>query len=344
MTSDISTRIEGRAGRITLTRPKALNALSYDMCKAIAAALDDWEQNDAVQIILIDAEGERAFCAGGDIAAIYHQGIAGNYTEARQFWADEYRMNNRLATFPKPIVSFMQGYVMGGGVGVGCHVKHRIVGDSTRMAMPECGIGLVPDVGGTALLAAAPGHLGEYLGLTGARMEAGDAILAGFADHYIAETDWDALKQQLIETGDITALTATLHPAPESALTHKLDLIDELFSAETLTGIFERLQSNSSELATETLASLRHHAPLAMATSLTLIRRQRPEPDLRDALTWEYRCTYRAQEQGDFLEGIRAQVIDKDRTPKWTHSSPADLTQAEIDRMIEPLGENELRF
>lgn len=344
MTSDISTRIEGRAGRITLTRPKALNALSYNMCKAIAAALDDWESNDTVQIILIDAEGDRAFCAGGDITAIYHQGVAGDYAEARHFWADEYRMNNRLATYPKPIVSFMQGYVMGGGVGVGCHVKHRIVGDTTRMAMPECGIGLVPDVGGTALLAAAPGRLGEYLGLTGARMKAGDAILAGFADHYIAESDWDALKQQLIETGDITALTATLHPAPESALTFKQDLIDELFSADTLSNLFNRLENNSSDLATETLASLHHHAPLAMATALTLIRRQRPTPDLKDALTWEYRCTYRAQEQGDFLEGIRAQVIVKDRTPKWTHSNPADLTQAEIDRMIEPLGDNELRF
>lgn len=344
MTSDISTRIEGRAGRITLTRPKALNALSYDMCKAIAAALDNWENDDTVQIILIDAEGDRAFCAGGDIAAIYHQGKAGDYAEARAFWADEYRMNNRLATYPKPIVSFMQGYVMGGGVGVGCHVQHRIVGDTTRLAMPECGIGLVPDVGGTALLAAAPGHLGEYLGLTGARMKAGDAIRTGFADHYIAESDWDTLKQQLIETGDITALTASLHPAPDSALAQKQDLIDELFSADTLQDLFQRLEDNSSDLAEETLQSLRHHAPLAMATSLQLIRRQRPTPNLKDALTWEYRCTYRAQEQGDFLEGIRAQVIDKDRTPKWTHASPADLTQAEVDRMLEPLGESELRF
>lgn len=344
MTSDISTRIEGRAGRITLTRPKALNALSYDMCKAIAAALDNWANDDTVHIILIDAEGDRAFCAGGDIAAIYHQGKAGDYAEARAFWADEYRMNNRLATFPKPIVSFMQGFVMGGGVGVGCHVQHRIVGDTTRLAMPECGIGLVPDVGGTALLASAPGHLGEYLGLTGARMKAGDAIRAGFADHYIAESDWDTLKQQLIETGDITALTATLHPAPDSELAQKQDLIDELFSAGTLQDLFQRLEDNSSDLAEETLQSLRHHAPLAMATSLQLIRRQRPTPNLKDALTWEYRCTYRAQEQGDFLEGIRAQVIDKDRTPKWTHASPADLTQAEIDRMLEPLGDSELRF
>ncbi|NVO26959.1 enoyl-CoA hydratase/isomerase family protein [Donghicola sp. C2-DW-16] len=344
MTSDISIRTEGRAGRITLTRPKSLNALSYDMCKAIAAALYAWDNDPAVHLILIDAEGDRAFCAGGDIAAIYHQGKAGDYAEARQFWADEYRMNNRLATYAKPIVSFMHGFVMGGGVGVGCHVKHRIVGDTTRIAMPECGIGLVPDVGGTALLAAAPGHLGEYLGLTGARMDAGDAIRAGFADHYIAESAWDDLKTQLIETGDITALTATLHPAPEASLTLKQDLIDELFSADTLTALFDRLETNSSDFAADTLKSLRHHAPLAMATSMTLIRRQRPTPDLKDALTWEYRCTYRAQEQGDFLEGIRAQVIDKDRTPKWTHASPADLTQAEIDRMIEPLGVHELRF
>ena len=158
--SDIDIRVTGSAGRITLTREKALNALSYDMCMAIDAALKDWATNDAVKIVVIDARGEKAFCAGGDIAELYATGTKGDYDYGRTFWRDEYRLNARLSEFPKPIVSFMQGFVMGGGVGVGCHVSHRVVEDATQIAMPECGIGLVPDVGGSLLLARAPGRLG----------------------------------------------------------------------------------------------------------------------------------------------------------------------------------------
>ena len=206
--SDIWIRAEGRAGRITLQRPKALNALTYDMVLEIERALDAWRADDAVKLVLIDAKGEKAFCAGGDIAEMYASGTAGNFDYGRQFWRDEYRLNAKLFEYPKPVVSLLQGFTMGGGVGVGCHGSHRIVGESSQIAMPECGIGLVPDVGGSLMLALCPGHLGEYLGITAFRMNAADAIFAGFADHYVPQTNWATLTETLCANGDIKAIEA----------------------------------------------------------------------------------------------------------------------------------------
>ncbi|MEF9605387.1 enoyl-CoA hydratase/isomerase family protein, partial [Paracoccus sp. PXZ] len=197
-------------------RPQALNALSHEMALAIDAALQEWRDDPEVALVVIDAAGERAFCSGGDIAAVYRAGLAGDHRVGRDFFRDEYRMNARIKDYPKPIVAFMQGFVMGGGVGVGGHAGHRIVGDSTRIAMPETGIGLIPDVGGSWLLGHAPGHVGEYLGLTGARMGPGDAIFAGFADAYIPEAEWPALIERLAETGDVAAIAG--HPRPEAPL------------------------------------------------------------------------------------------------------------------------------
>jgi enoyl-CoA hydratase/carnithine racemase len=202
MSGDIAIRKEGRAGRITLARPRALNALTWEMCLAIEAALDGWRDDAEVALLVIDAEGERAFCAGGDVAAVHARAVAGDHDYGRRFWTDEYRMNAKLFNFPRPVASFMQGFVMGGGVGVGGHASHRVVGESAQVAMPECGIGLVPDVGGSLLLARAPGRLGEYLGVTGARMGPGDAIHAGFADYFVPEAAWEALKAELCATGD----------------------------------------------------------------------------------------------------------------------------------------------
>ena len=182
---DIYVRRDGSAGRITLNRPEALNALTYDMCLAIEKALDEWREEPGVRLAIIEGEGERAFCSGGDIAEMYKAGTAGDYEYGRRFWRDEYRLNAKIAEWPKPVVSFLQGYTMGGGVGVGCHGSHRVVCESSRIAMPECGIGLVPDVGGSLILARAPGRLGEYLATTAARMGPADAIAAGFADMFV---------------------------------------------------------------------------------------------------------------------------------------------------------------
>ncbi|WP_415182579.1 3-hydroxyisobutyryl-CoA hydrolase [Phaeovulum sp.] len=333
--ADIIARKEGRAGRLTFARPAALNALNHQMATAIETALDDWRHDPSVDLVLIDAMGERAFCTGGDIAAMYHAGRAGDHTVSHEFFAEEYRMNASIAEFPKPIVAFMQGFVMGGGVGVGGHASHRIVGDSTQMAMPESGIGLVPDVGGTLLLARAPGALGEYLGITGTRMGAGDAIHANFADTYLPEAKWDALKARLIATGNPTIIQGT--PAPASALAALAPQIDAAFSAPDLAAIIGRLTRTDSDFATDTLTLIRRNSPLSMAATLALVRMTRADPTIRAALSREYRFTRRATAMGDFLEGVRAQIIDKDRRPVWRHTL-ATLRPEDVAQMLEPLG------
>ena len=330
-------RIEGRAGRLTFNRESALNALDHDMALAIETALDSWRNNPAVDLVIIDARGDRAFCAGGDIAAVYRAGIAGNYVPGRNFWRDEYRMNAKIAEYPKPIVAFMQGFVMGGGVGVGGHASHRIVGESTQVSMPESGIGLIPDVGGTLLLARAPGHLGEYLGLTGARMGAADALHAGFADLYVPEAEWEDVKARLIETSNIDTLPAPRTPPTPGTLADLRPEIERVFWAEDLAAIVAKLETSGSEFATRTLKTIHRNSPLSMASTLRLVRMTRATPTIRAALSYEFRFTWRAAEMGDFLEGVRAQIIDKDRNPHWKHSL-ATLPEAEVTAMLEPLG------
>ncbi|OOY25104.1 enoyl-CoA hydratase [Thioclava sediminum] len=330
-------RKEGRAGRLTFNRPKALNALDHDMAMAIEAALDRWRDDPEVDLVVIDAVGDRAFCSGGDIAAVYRAGIAGDYAPGRDFWRDEYRMNAKIAEYPKPIVAFMQGFVMGGGVGVGGHASHRIVGESTQVAMPESGIGLIPDVGGTLLLARAPGHVGEYLGLTGARMNATDALYAGFADMFVPEADWDDLKTRLIETGNIDILP---HPrtSPEPGKLESLrPEIDRIFWAENLAAIVAKLETSGSEFAEKTYKTVLRNSALSMEATLRLIRMTRAENTIRAALTQEFRFTWRAAELGDFLEGVRAQIIDKDRNPQWKYALDA-LPEEAVAQMLEPLG------
>jgi enoyl-CoA hydratase len=341
MSDDIDIRIEGHAGRITLNRPKALNAVTYQMCLDIEAALDAWAEDDAVKLLLIDAEGERAFCAGGDIQEMYDTGTAGDFDYGRRFWADEYRMNAKMFGFPKPVVTFLQGYTMGGGVGVGCHGSHRIVGDTAQIAMPECGIGLVPDVGGTLLLARAPGRLGEYLGVTAARMGPGDAIHAGFADYFLPEAKWPALKAALIESGDWEAVDRAAENVPESPLKGAQPVLDRLFSGETLRDVMTDLRHSDTDEARQAEKMMSRNAPLAMACAIELIHRARGSDDILIALRNEYRFTARAMEHGDFLEGIRAAIIDRDRAPTWRHAGPLDVAGVDVANMLRPLGENE---
>jgi len=271
------------------------------MCLAIDAALQDWAEDETVALIVIDAEGEKAFSAGGDITELYEAGLRKDYSYGRKFWRDEYRMNARLHDYykstGKPVVSFLQGFTMGGGMGVGCHGSHRVVGETSQIAMPECAIGLVPDVGGSMILANAPGDLGTYAGVTGARM----AITAQRSD------------------------------------------IDKIFSPPALPDILSKLRESKSEFATETLKAILRNAPLSVAATLSIIEQLRGETDIREALALEYRFTYRAQEFGDLQEGIRAAVIDKDRSPKWTHDADT-LDDATIQAMLAPLGDAALTF
>jgi enoyl-CoA hydratase/carnithine racemase len=339
---DLRIRIDGRVGRITLTRAHALNALSYEMCLAIDHALRAWAKDDDVALVMLDAEGARAFCAGGDLAVMYDTGMAGDHGYGRRFWADEYRMNARLRDYPKPVVSFLNGFTMGGGVGLGCHGSHRIVAEDSQIAMPECAVGLLPDVGGSYWLARAPGRAGAYLGLTGARMGPGCAIWAGFADCFIPRAAWDSVKADLLTHADVSRLPA--HPAPPSPMSAHRGAIDRLFAGHDGAAIVTRLEDDPSEFAQSTLRALRRNSPLAQACALAVLDRLGPRPTIQAALQMEYRFTYRATAASDFVEGIRAAIIDKDRTPRWRHASLRDVKASEIDAMLAPLGADTLTF
>jgi enoyl-CoA hydratase len=275
---------------------------------------------------------------------MYATGTAGDFDYGRRFWADEYRMNARLFNFPKPVATFLQGFTMGGGVGVGCHGSHRIVGETSVIAMPEVGIGLVPDVGGSLILARAPGRLGEYLGVTAARMGPGDAIHAGFADYYLPEAGWEALKGALVETGDWTEVDRAALPAPESVLAAQQAEIDRAFAGNSLRDIVNALTASQTAFAAATLKAMGRLSPLSMACTIDLIRRVRGLDTIEAALEMEYRFTARAMEKGDFLEGIRAAIIDKDRQPRWRHAGLLDATNLDVSAMLMPLGADGLKL
>ncbi|MDE0521431.1 MAG: enoyl-CoA hydratase/isomerase family protein [Boseongicola sp.] len=342
--NEIILRKEGFAGRATLNRPGALNAITLHMIRALGGALDRWATDDGIALILIDATGERAFSAGGDIADMHDALARGEFETARRFWREEYRLNAALANFSKPVVTLLNGFTMGGGVGLGCHASHRVVGESSRVAMPECGIGLVPDVGGSLLLARAPGRAGEFLGTTGTRMGPGDAIFAGFADRYVPEEDWPDLTARLEASGDPAEIVRVARPAPESPLAAAESDINRHFGGETFRDILTSLAGTEDAWSRETLARLEPHAPLALAATIELVRRARTAKRIETALANEYRFAHRVTEQGDFLEGIRAAVIDKDRSPRWAHDSLCAATAEEVSDMLSPLGPEELKL
>lgn len=341
---DIHIRKIGRTGRITLTRPKALNALTYDMAMAIGEALHGWQAGHAVDMIVLDSEGDKALCAGGDIAQIYAGGLAGDFAYGQRFWIDEYRMNAKIARCRIPYVALMDGIVMGGGVGISAHGSHRIVTERSVIAMPECGIGLVPDVGGTYILARAPGHLGEFLSMTGWRMAAADAILAGFADSLIAVEDISALTAAAEETADPSVFKSFYRAPGEAALARHLQVIDRHFGKETALACLQSLEDDKSEIAQEAATAIRRACPLSVACAFEMIRRARSLETIEDVLALEFRFTYRSMSDGDFLEGIRAQIIDKDRRPRWRIGCLEDITPSHIETALAPLGNDELHL
>ncbi|MEU5772272.1 enoyl-CoA hydratase/isomerase family protein [Streptomyces venezuelae] len=342
--NSVLTYVEGRAGHVTLNRPEALNALTHAMVLRIDEALTAWEQDPAVETVVLTGAGERGLCAGGDIRSIHEDVTAGDGGGAatRDFWRDEYHLDARIARYPKPFVAVMDGIVMGGGVGVSAHAAVRVVTERSRVAMPETGIGFVPDVGGTYLLGLAPGKLGTHIALTGAQLSAGDALRCGLADHFVPSSSLPRLIADLAEAPVRAVLGRYVEDAPPGRLADERQWIDHCYAAETVEGIVERLEADGSRAAKEAAATLLGRSPTALKVTLEALRRARELGSLEAVLNQEYRVSCAALASPDLAEGIRAQVIDKDRAPSWNPGTLAEVTADDIARFFAPLGDREL--
>ena len=335
---DVLIRRDGRAGRITINRPKALNALTYAMVQPIWAALTDWANDPAIELVLLEGAGDRALCAGGDVVALYDSRVSGSGL-VRKFWHEEYHLNALILRYPKPYVAIQDGIVMGGGIGLSSHGRHRIVTERSMLAMPETGIGLIPDVGGTWLLSHAQGELGTYLALTGARMTGSDAIQAGLAGSYVSSNKLEALKTRLVASGgerveDI--IDDVEEPVPMSALAADRAKIDRWFGFDTVEEIVAALSSTTDPLAQKTKSDLAQKSPLALKATLAALRRARRLGSLEEALNFEYRIAVRMFEHGEFPEGIRALLVDKDKVPKWNPPTLAGVTDSLVASLAAP--------
>jgi enoyl-CoA hydratase len=322
----VSAEKRGALGLLTLQRPQALNALDLGMAEALAAALDAWAADDGVRVVAIRGEGPRAFCAGGDIRAWVAQGREA----ALAFLRAEYRLNHRIATYPKPFVALMHGITMGGGAGLSVHARYRVADPGLIFAMPEAAIGFVPDVGSTYFLARCPEGLGLYLALTAARMGQGDVIAAGLADRAVARADFEALLEALARggavAGAIDAVAGKPGPAP---LALERAHIAALFTATSVEGVLERLAREDSAFARQAVTAIRANAPTSLKLAFELLRRG-VRLDLRQCLAQEYRAAAHLLVRPDLKEGVHAALIDKDRAPRWHPAALAAVTEAEI--------------
>lgn len=347
---DLIVRREGAAGVIRLNRPKAINAMTLEMSIGIDSALDRFEIDQAVSVIILEGAGERGLCAGGDIRGLWESSREGGDLGAR-FWRQEYVMNARIAKYPKPYVAFMDGLVMGGGVGLSGHASHRVATDRTKLAMPEVGLGFFPDVGGTWLLSRSPGEIGTYFGLTGRTMNGPDAIHAKFADAVVPAAKWPELREALTRVrkgataADVTKLIngfATGETAGPVAANEPV--IDALFGFDRMEDIFAALKRDGSEFAVATLKTLNEKSPRGMVVTLKLLRLARTASSLEECLVREYRAALEVFRSDDFREGVRAAVIDKDRNPTWSPPRIEDVTTDMLAPYLAEIGADELKF
>lgn len=340
MTSEILLAERGALGRITLNRPKAINSLTLGMVREITTALEEWRGDDRIKAVLIEGAGERGLCAGGDVRALYDAAKAGDESVPKDFWSEEYRLNASLPHYPKPIVSFMDGICMGGGVGIAAHDSHRVVTERSKVGMPEVGIGFIPDVGGTYLLSRTPGELGTHVALTAAPITGADAIECGLADYFVPSDRLEALAERL-SGGDVeAALREFAERPPASPLAAERAWIDAAYSADTVEEILQRLRERPEEAANEAADTLETKSPLSLKVTLRSLR-SRPAT-LEEALDQEYRVSLASVRIGDFVEGVRATLVDKDRDPKWSSKRLEDVDPGVVEEFFAPLGKAEL--
>ncbi|MBA4761563.1 enoyl-CoA hydratase/isomerase family protein [Sphingomonas sp.] len=342
MTEDVLISVEGKVGRIRLNRPKAIHALNTGMCAAILDALAAWREDTAVEAVMIDHAEGRGFCAGGDIRMLATSG-ADDGGAARDFFRVEYQMNHALFTFAKPIVAFIDGITMGGGVGLSQPARFRVATENTKFAMPETGIGLFPDVGGGWYLSRLPGRVGQYLAVTGHRLNGAECVALGLATHYLAAERLDDAKARIFadpQTID-AVLTDLATPVPDAGILAHRAAIDRLFAADRLEDIVAALEADPSDWAMQQRADIAGKSPQSMKVSLKLLLDGATMPTFEDEMRQEYAVATRVVQRHDFIEGVRALIIDKDNHPRWDPATPEGVSDHLIDQIFAPLPEDE---
>lgn len=339
--SEVIVRVENGVGRITLNRPRALHALNLAMCEAMTGALLAWCEDAAVRSVLIDHAGERGFCAGGDIRMIAESG-AGDVSEAKAFFRTEYRLNDLMFRYPKPITAIVDGIVMGGGVGISEPADVRIATERTTYAMPETGIGLFPDVGGGWFLPRLPGETGTWIALTGARLKAADTVALGIHTHFVPAEIIEAFRDALLagDAAEIAAARFAADPGPAPHTAHRA-AIDRLFAHDTVEAIFAALEADGSHWALAQLATLKTKSPQSLKVTLRQLRLGRTMASFADTMAMEYRLGGRIVPSHDFQEGVRAVVVDKDNTPNWSPADLSGVSEAQLAAFFAPLPDDE---
>jgi len=342
MTSDLLGYTDGRVGRLRLDRPKAIHALTREMCTAMIAALLPWREDPAVEAVILDHAEGRGFCAGGDVVMLAKSG-AGDGSEARAFFFEEYRLNHLLFTYAKPIVAFMDGITMGGGVGISQPCRFRVATENTRFAMPETAIGLFPDVGGGWYLPRLPGRTGQFLALTGARLDGSECFHLGLATHYVPSLALDDLKARIAAEPD--RLEALLDESsatpPEPRIAANRERIDRLFASDDYEAVLAALEGDGSDWAKAELATLRGKSPQACKVSLRLLYDGGLMATFADEMRQEFAVASRVVQRHDFVEGVRALLVDKDNRPRWQPPAPEAVTDHMIDTIFAPMPDGE---
>ncbi len=342
MIEDVLTIIDGKAGRIRLNRPKALHALTHGMCTAMIASLVEWREDVEVGAVMIDHAEGRGFCAGGDIRMLAESG-AGDGTEARAFFHEEYRLNHLLFSYVKPTVAFMDGITMGGGVGISQPCRYRVATENTRFAMPETGIGLFPDVGGGWYLSRLPGRLGQFVALTGARLDGAECHHLGLATHYLPPEALEQVKAEIAEHPDqIEGILSrsSISPSPPRIAANR-ERIDRLFASDRYEDVLAALEADGSDWALAELETLSCKSPQACKVSLRLLADGARMQDFADEMRQEYGVAAHVVQRHDFVEGVRALLVDKDNMPRWEPDSPERVTDHMIDTIFAPLLQDE---
>ena len=343
MTGEVLIQRHGAVGHISLNRPKALHALTLDMCHAMSATLSEWGDDDEIQAVILDHAEGRGFCAGGDVAMVRHSALEGDGVAGRGFFHAEYRMNHLLFTWPKPVVAFMDGVTMGGGVGLALPCRYRVVTENTLFAMPEGAIGLFPDVGAGWYLPRLPGRIGQFLALTGARLDGAECLWAGLATHYLASDRLAEAKLVIAaEPARIETILANhASTPPDARLAGNAERIARLFASDRLEDVLAALADDPSDWATKERKAVAAKCPTTAKVALRQFVGNASRADFAEEMALEYRIAARMIMRPDFAEGVRAVLIDKDNAPRWNPASAEDVTEAMLDAIFAPLPEGE---